>query len=180
MSEAKYFDRDGLRLHYVDQGDGAPVVMVHGNPTWSFYYRRWVDALKDRFRVIVPDHIGCGLSDKPGDDRYSYRLEDRAADLEALLDSLEIRSDITLVAHDWGGMIAMHYAVKHPERIRRIILLNTSAFHLPTSKPMPLSLRLARGPIGAFLVKYSFTFSGAHLQRAEHDCDDKADDQPAE
>jgi len=158
-----YFERDGLRLHYLDEGQGAPIVMVHGNPTWSFYFRRWVTALKDRYRVIVPDHIGCGLSDKPGDDRYPYRLERRAADLEALLDSLGIDSDITLVAHDWGGMIAMHYAVSHPQRVRRIILLNTAAFHLPESKSMPISLRLARGPIGALLVRGMNLFSRGTL-----------------
>ena len=161
--KSHFLERDGLRLHYVDEGAGEPVVMVHGNPTWSFYYRRWVDALKNRYRVIVPDHIGCGLSDKPGDDRYPYRLERRAADLEALLDSLGIDSDITLVAHDWGGMIAMHYAVSHPERVRRIILMNTAAFHLPASKSMPLSLRLARGPIGALLVRGMNLFSRGAL-----------------
>jgi len=157
--ESHFFERDGIRLHYLDEGAGEPVVMVHGNPTWSFYYRRWVTALKDRYRVIVPDHIGCGLSDKPGDDGYPYRLERRAADLEALLDSLQVRGNITLVAHDWGGMIAMHYAVSHPDRVRRIILLNTAAFHLPANKSIPMSLRLARSPIGALLVRGMNLFS---------------------
>jgi len=165
-----YFERDGIRLHYLDEGEGSPVVMVHGNPTWSFHYRRWVTALKDRYRVIVPDHIGCGLSDKPGDDRYPYRLERRAADLEALLDSLRVDSDITLVAHDWGGMIAMHYAVSHPARVRRIILLNTAAFHLPATKSMPLSLRLARGPIGALLVRGMNLFSHGVIARGLKRC----------
>ena len=82
------FDRDGLRLHYLDEGEGEPVVMVHGNPTWSFYYRKLVEALTGSYRTIVPDHIGCGLSDKPGDDRYAYTLESRVDDLEALLDHL--------------------------------------------------------------------------------------------
>ena len=102
-----YFERDGLRLHYLDEGQGAPIVMVHGNPTWSFYFRRWVTALRDRYRVIVPDHIGCGLSDKPGDDRYPYRLKRRAADLEAPSDSLGIDSDTPLAAHDGAGMTAL-------------------------------------------------------------------------
>mgnify|MGYP000665191076 CR=1 FL=1 len=64
-----------LRMHYLDEGDGPVILMLHGNPTWSFYYRNLVLALRDRYRCIVPDHIGCGLSDKPGDDRYDYRLE---------------------------------------------------------------------------------------------------------
>src|SRR5205807_5294635 len=101
---------DGLRYHYVDEGSGDPVVMVHGNPTWSFYFRGLIAGLRDRCRVVAPDHIGCGLSDKPSDERYSYRLERRADDLAALLDHLGIRERITLVLHDWGGMIGMTWA----------------------------------------------------------------------
>ena len=77
----KRLDLDGLGYHYLDEGTGAPVVMVHGNPSWSFYYRNLVLALRDRYRCIVPDHIGCCLSDKPGDDRYEYSLSRRVADL---------------------------------------------------------------------------------------------------
>ena len=72
-----YFDRDGLKLHYLDEGAGDPVVMVHGNPSWSIYYRNLVTALKDTHRCIVPDHIGCGLSDKPTDEQYTYTMESR-------------------------------------------------------------------------------------------------------
>ena len=68
--EGKILDLDGLRYHYLDEGDGPPVVIVHGNPTWSFYYRDLVRGLRERYRIIVPDHIGCGLSDKPDDSRY--------------------------------------------------------------------------------------------------------------
>src|SRR5512137_1165151 len=114
-----YLDLDGLRLHYLDEGSGEPVVMLHGNPTWSFYYRNLVLALRDKYRCIVPDHIGCGMSDKPGDDRYDYTLQSRVDDLEALLDSLGVTNGITLVVHDWGGMIGMAYATRHPERIKR-------------------------------------------------------------
>ena len=77
------FDRGGLRLHYLDEGEGEPVVMVHGNPTWSFYYRNWSRRCAPRYRTIVPDHIGCGLSDKPDDARYDYTLASRVDDLEA-------------------------------------------------------------------------------------------------
>jgi haloalkane dehalogenase len=124
----RFFDRGGgIRMHYVDEGAGEPVVMVHGNPTWSFYFRHLVIALRDRHRCIVPDHVGCGLSDKPGDDGYAYVLGSRVDDLEALLDSLDVKRDITLVVHDWGGMIGFAYATRHPERIRRIVLLNTAS-----------------------------------------------------
>src|SRR5207248_8010381 len=116
-----FFDRAGLRLHYLDEGAGEPIVMLHGNPTWSFYYRNLVLALRDGYRCIVPDHIGCGRSDKPGDKRYSYALEQRVRDVGELLDHLGLTQNITLVLHDWGGMIGMAYAVQHAERIRRLI-----------------------------------------------------------
>jgi cis-3-alkyl-4-acyloxetan-2-one decarboxylase len=151
--QGHFLERDGLRYHYLDEGAGEPVVMLHGNPTWSFYYRNLVLALRDSYRTIVPDHIGCGRSDKPDDARYAYRLEQRVRDVEALLDHLGVTKDITLVLHDWGGMIGMAYAVRHPERIRRLVILNTAAFHLPKTKPLPWSLRLCRSPLlGPILV----------------------------
>ena len=153
-------DLDGLRYHYLDEGSGDPVVMVHGNPSWSFYYRNLVLALRDRYRCIVPDHMGCGLSDKPGDDRYDYTLSRRVDDLEKLLDHLGIRQNITLVLHDWGGMIGMAFAVRHPERIRRLVILNTAAFPLPKEKPFPLALKICRDTwLGTLLVRGFNAFS---------------------
>jgi haloalkane dehalogenase len=155
-----YFDLDGLALHYLDEGHGEPVVMLHGNPSWSYYYRDLVLALRDRYRCIVPDHIGCGLSEKPGDDRYDYTLSRRAADLERLLDHLAIAAGITLVLHDWGGMIGMTCAVRNPSRIKRLVILNTAAFHLPKEKRIPFALRLCRDTLlGAFLVRGLNAFS---------------------
>src|SRR5262245_40625611 len=149
-----FLDRSGVRMHYLDEGSGPPVVMVHGNPTWSFYFRNLVQALRDDYRTVVPDHIGCGLSDKPGDDRYEYTLDRRVADLEALLDSLGLTSNLTLVLHDWGGMIGMAFASRHPERIRRLVILNTAAFLLPAGKRLPRSLWLVRNtPLGPLLVR---------------------------
>jgi cis-3-alkyl-4-acyloxetan-2-one decarboxylase len=153
-------DRDGLRLHYLDEGEGEPVVMVHGNPTWSFYYRNLVEALAGQYRTIVPDHIGCGLSDKPDDSKYAYTLKSRVDDLEALLDHLEVDRGITLVVHDWGGMIGMTYASRHPERIARLVILNTGAFPLPASKPFPWALWLCRNTkLGAWLVRGGNAFA---------------------
>ena len=147
-------DLDGLAYHYLDEGSGAPVVMLHGNPTWSYIYRNLVRALRDRYRTVVPDHMGCGLSDKPPDTRYDYTLERRVRDLEALLDHLGVTQDITLVLHDWGGMIGMTYAHRHPERIRGLVILNTAAFHLPASKAVPWQFKLCRTPLlGAILVR---------------------------
>ena len=145
-----FLDRGGLRYHYLDEGAGEPIVMVHGNPTWSFYYRDLVTAFRGRYRVVVPDHIGCGLSDKPGDDRYTYRLASRVEDLTALLDHLRIDRNVTLVLHDWGGAIGMAWAARHPERVARLVILNTAAFPLPASRRLPWSLRIVRDlpPVG--------------------------------
>lgn len=148
------WDRDGLRLHYLDEGQGDPVVMVHGNPTWSFYYRRLVEALSPSYRTIVPDHIGCGLSDKPDDSRYDYTLQSRVDDLEGLLDHLGVKENITLVLHDWGGMIGSTYAARHPDRIARIVAMNTAAFHMPSDKKFPKTLSLFRDtPLGAITAR---------------------------
>ena len=147
-------DRSGLNLHYLDEGQGEPVVMVHGNPTWSFYYRRLVERLSPVYRTVVPDHIGCGYSDKPDDARYAYTLASRVDDLEALLDDLGIDRNVTLVMHDWGGMIGMTYAARHPERIARLVVMNTAAFHMPRAKSLPWALGVCRDtPIGSWLVR---------------------------
>jgi cis-3-alkyl-4-acyloxetan-2-one decarboxylase len=148
-----FFDRPGGRLHYLDEGKGDPIVMLHGNPTWSFYYRNVILALRDYYRCIAPDHIGCGMSDKPPESRYDYSLKSRIDDLEALLEHLDITSNITLILQDWGGMIGMAFAARHPERIKRIIATNTGAFPLPKTKRFPFSLWLGRNTrLGAWLI----------------------------
>jgi cis-3-alkyl-4-acyloxetan-2-one decarboxylase len=161
--QSHYFEHSGkIRQHYVDEGTGDPVVMVHGNPTWSFYFRSLVEALRGSHRTIVPDHIGCGYSDKPTDAQYAYTLEQRVADLTTLLDHLGIKERITLVLHDWGGMIGMGYASQFPERISRIILSNTSAFHLPATKSFPIALKICRDtPVGSILVRGMNAFSAS-------------------
>ncbi|WP_369682038.1 alpha/beta fold hydrolase [Malonomonas rubra] len=152
--ESHFLPLNQLKYHYLDEGQGNPVVMLHGNPSWSFYYRNLVAELREQYRVIVPDHIGCGLSDKPADSLYAFTLKQRVDDLEALLEHLDIKSNITLVVHDWGGMIGMAFATRHPERIARLVILNTAAFHLPQSKPLPTALRICRDTqFGAFLVQ---------------------------
>lgn len=151
--EGRAIDRPGGRLHFLDEGSGDPVVMLHGNPTWSFYYRNLVLALRDRYRCVVPDHIGCGLSDKPPESRYDYSLKSRIEDLDALLDHLGVTSNVTLVLHDWGGMIGMAYAARYPDRIKRIVASNTGAFPLPPAKPFPWSLWLGRNTqLGKWLI----------------------------
>ena len=153
----------GQRMHYLDEGprDAPIVLMVHGNPTWSFYYRNLVIALRDRFRCIVPDHIGCGLSDKPGDDQYSYTLARRISDLGALMEDVESNSPIHLVVHDWGGMIGFGWAAERPEQIASMVVANTAAFPLPKEKKFPPALRLVRNSVvGALMVQGLNAFSG--------------------
>ena len=145
----------GHRMHYVDEGpsDAPVVLMLHGNPTWSFYWRRLISALSPTHRVIAPDHIGCGKSDKPGDEAYAYRLEQRVQDIESLVGQLGLH-DITLAVHDWGGMIGMGWAHRHPGLVARLVVLNTAAFPMPSTKRLPASLWLARDTkAGALLVR---------------------------
>lgn len=160
--------RNGLRYHYLDEGQGEPVVMLHGNPTWSFHYRSLVQALSGHHRCVVPDHIGMGLSEKAGDHQYDYRLASRVDDLEALIEHLGLAQGpkLTLVMHDWGGMIGMTYASRHPERIGRLVLMNTAAFHLPDDMRLPMALRALRvSPFGAVAVRglNAFARAAAHV-----------------
>jgi pimeloyl-ACP methyl ester carboxylesterase len=153
-------------MHVVDEGSGDPVVMVHGNPSWSFLYRGLVAALRDRYRCIVPDHVGMGLSDRPRDRDYAYTLRTRVDDLEALLDHLGVKSRVTLVLHDWGGMIGMAWAARHPDRVARIVVLNTAAFRRPEGKPLPAELRWVRDtPLGPFLVRGCDLFVRGSVRR---------------
>jgi pimeloyl-ACP methyl ester carboxylesterase len=160
--EAHYLDRDGLRYHYVDEGPRETkraIVMLHGNPSWSFYYRELIRALSPQRRAIAPDHIGCGRSDKPDDRRYHYTLASRVDDLNRLVEHLGLEQ-ITLVVHDWGGMIGMAWATQHPQRVERLVVMNTAAFPLPRTKSFPPALALARLPlVGAVLVRGFNAFS---------------------
>jgi haloalkane dehalogenase len=145
---------NGLSQSYLDEGDGDPVVMLHGNPSWSYYWRKLVLGLRDRYRCIVPDHIGMGLSDKPDDAHYAYTLQSRVDDLERLLDSLRLGDNITLAVHDWGGMIGFGWALAHSARVKRLVVLNTASFPLPAAKAMPWQLRLGRDSmVGAGLIR---------------------------
>jgi haloalkane dehalogenase len=141
---SRYLDRDGLNYHYIDEGRGDPILMVHGNPTWSFFYRSLIEAFRSDYRVIAPDHMGCGLSDKPPAGRYDFRLQSRIEDLQALMHHLNPARPVTLIVHDWGGMIGLAWALEHLNRIGRVIIMNTAGFFPPRGKPIPLRLRLIR------------------------------------
>ncbi len=139
----------GARMSYVDEGEGnEAVLMLHGNPTWSFYYRELVQAVAPGLRCIAPDHIGMGLSDKPQD--YPYTLATRIDDIAALVADLKLEK-VHLVVHDWGGAIGMGMAARHPHLIGRLVILNTGAFPSPH---IPTSIAICRWPgIGSLLVR---------------------------
>lgn len=120
--ESHYMDLEPGRLHYVDEGQGRPLVMLHGNPEWSFSYRHPIKGLSDRYRCLAPDYFGFGLSDKPVG--WSYRPADHTRVVEAFIDSLELE-DFTLVGNDWGGPIGLDYVTRNPENVHSIVLMNT-------------------------------------------------------
>ena len=136
-----YFDLGPYKYHYVDEGVGETLVFLHGNPTWSFYYRTLIKEFKNKYRCIAPDHIGCGLSDKPQD--YNYTLSNHIENIENLVDFLQLKN-ITLLMHDWGGAVGMGLAVRKPDLIKRLVIFNTAAF---TSSHIPLCIDLMRKPL---------------------------------
>ena len=161
--KSHYLTVGGHRYHYVDEGSGPVLLMVHGNPTWSFYFRELIAALCDRYRVVAVDHIGCGLSDKPPPGVYSYRLQSRIDDLRGLIEQLDLEQ-ITLVAHDWGGAIGMGAAVASRERFARFILFNTGAF---LGGRCPWRIRVCRIPLlGRLAVQGLNLFARAAVRMA--------------
>jgi haloalkane dehalogenase len=132
---------EGLKYHYLDEGAGPPLLFVHGNPTWSFYWRNLILGLREQYRCVAVDHIGCGLSDKPQD--YRYTLSQHIANLKSLVETLDLR-DATLVAHDWGGAIGLGTVLELPERFSRIVLFNTGAFPPPF---IPWRIGICKTPV---------------------------------
>ena len=153
--KGRRLDLGGHWMHYLDEGQGETVLMVHGNPTWSFYFREVVKMLAPTHRCIAPDHIGMGLSDRPDDSRYDYTLKSRVDDLEKLMEHAAPKGPVTLLVHDWGGMIGMSWAARHPERIKAIVALNTSCFRLPPEKNFPGTLTLLRGSLSGIPIRLS-------------------------
>lgn len=147
---------NGAAMHYVDVGTGPVVMMLHGNPTWSFYFRNIIKELTEAgFRCVVPDHIGCGLSDKPQD--YEYTLAQRIEDVEGLIDHLGIKQ-FSLVVHDWGGAIGCGLAGRRPHALQKLVLLNTGAFR---SKRIPFRIAAIKIPvIGEFVIRAMNGFAG--------------------
>jgi haloalkane dehalogenase len=157
----------GARMNYIDTAPAddraEAVLMLHGNPTWSFYYRELVAALAPIRRCIAPDHVGMGLSEKP--ENCAYTLESRINDLTALVSKLGLKR-VHLVVHDWGGAIGFGFAVRNPHLIGRIVILNTAAF---TSNLIPSRIALCRAPaIGPLIVRGLNGFAGPATWMSMH------------
>ena len=157
----RYCQINGHSMAYLDEGEGPVVVMLHGNPSWSYLYRNMVRALRNRYRCIVPDHLGCGFSDKPQE--YPYRLANHIHNLESLLERIGV-DRCTLIIHDWGGAIGMGWAGRHAQQVKGVVVLNSAAF---LSDRMPLRIALCRWPrLGSLLVRGFNGFARAAVHMA--------------
>ena len=147
---SNWLEIGNLRYHYIDEGprDAPVILMVHGNPTWSFYYRTLIHGLKDNYRIIAPDHIGCGLSDKPQD--YDYTIQQHIDNLESLVSHLNLK-EFVVACHDWGGAISFGYAINYPENVKAFVIFNTAAFSFPK---VPKRIKVCRpNKLGGFFVR---------------------------
>jgi pimeloyl-ACP methyl ester carboxylesterase len=158
---------NGFAMHYVDEGQGEPVVMLHGDPTWGYLFRRFIPPLAARYRCIVPDQMGMGKSEVP-QDAARYHLAGHISNLETLLLDLDLQN-ITLVLHDWGGPVGMGFATRHPERIKRLVLLNTWAFAEWPGGPFPRLVELIRSERGeAFILRRNGYLEPAIVGSTQH------------
>jgi haloalkane dehalogenase len=156
-----FFQTPAGKMHYVDEGSGEPIVFVHGNPSWSFEFRKQILAFSGTNRCIAPDHIGFGLSDKPGD--WTYLPEEHAKNLGLLLESLRI-TGISLVVGDWGGPIGLSYALDHPEKIKNLIITNTWLWSVRSDWYYQVFSGFVGGPVGRWLIINRNFFAGTLLR----------------
>jgi haloalkane dehalogenase len=147
--QSNFMEFDLGRMHYIDEGKGESIVMLHGNPTWSFLYRYLVKGFSDKYRCIAPDYFGFGLSAKPR--KWSYLPKEQSKYIAQLIDKLEIK-DITLIVQDWGGPIGLSYALKNPGNIKRLVIMNTWMWSVKDDFHFRLYSRLMGGPFGRFLI----------------------------
>lgn len=146
----RYHEVNGFAMHFVDEGAGEPIVLVHGDPTWGYLWRQFIAPLSRHRRCIVPDHMGMGKSGA-AEEPYPYRLRHHVANLESLLLHLDLH-EMTLVLHDWGGPVGLGFATRHPERIKRLVLMNTWAFAPWPGGPFPRLIELIRSDKGEKFV----------------------------
>jgi haloalkane dehalogenase len=145
-----YYDTSAGRMFYIDEGKGDVLLFLHGNPAWSFTYRKLIKKLSGSYRCIAVDYIGFGLSDKP--EGWTYLPKDHAAYIETFIKYLQLKN-ITLVLNDWGGPIGMHYAVAHPDNIKSLVIFNTWAWSVKGNKYYEQFSGFMGGPVGRFLIR---------------------------
>lgn len=148
--ESHFIELPMGRMHYVDEGEGEPILMLHGNPTWSFLYRHLIKGLSGKYHCVAPDYIGFGLSDKP--EEWSYLPEDHAKNITTLIERLGLRG-ITLAMYDWGGPIGLSYAIENPANVRRVIITNTWMWSVRGDPHYERFSAFMGGPVGRFLIR---------------------------
>ena len=154
-----YFDNKGHRLHYIDEGKGETLLFVHGTPSWSFDFRNVIKKLKKGYRCIAIDHIGFGLSDKSKD--YDYSTLNHSHTLEKFVEEKQLNS-LTLVVHDFGGPIGLHFAMRHPEKVKRLVILNSWLWSSQADPDFIKFSKVLKSPLLPFLYRY-FNFSARFL-----------------
>lgn len=146
-----YFQIDGHRLHYIDEGKGQTLLFVHGTPSWSFDFRNVIKELRGNFRCLAIDHMGFGLSDKP--ERYDYSTRNHSKTLERFVSGLQL-DNITLVLHDFGGPIGIDFALRHPEKVKRLVILNSWLWSSENDPEFIKLKRILKSPLLPFLYRY--------------------------
>jgi haloalkane dehalogenase len=160
--ESHFLDLEMGKMHYVDEGGGEPILMIHGNPAWSFLYRHLIRGLSGKYRCIAVDHIGFGLSDKPW--QWSYYPEDHAKNLARLIETLNLRG-LTLMVQDWGGPIGLSYAIKSPANVKRLVIMNTWMWSVRGDPYYERFSRFMGGPVGRFLIRRFNFFARVLMKR---------------
>lgn len=158
--ESHYIEISGRQMHYVDEGSGRPILMVHGTPTWSFMYRKLIKGLSDSYRVIAPDNLGFGLSEQP----YEGVPQTHAENLTEFIEKLDLK-DITLVVHDFGGPIGLSYAINNPDNVRNMVLFNTWMWSREDEPAIQALSFILGGSVGKFLYT-QLNFSARFLLRS--------------
>lgn len=146
--KSHFLELEAGKMHYIDEGEGSPIVMIHGTPSWSFLYRNLIKILRKKYRCIALDLIGFGLSDKPED--FSYKPRAHAENFEKLMDHLQLK-DITLLVHDFGAPIGLAYAIKHSDNVKRIAMINSWTWSLSKHQTFTKTSKYLVGPLGKFL-----------------------------
>jgi haloalkane dehalogenase len=158
-----FFKTPAGNIHYVDEGSGEPIVFVHGNPAWSFEFRKLIKEFSKTNRCIAADMIGFGLSDKPTD--YSYLPQEQARNLDLFLESLSLEN-ITMVVGDWGGPVGLSYALDHPEKIKNIVITNTWLWSVRNDWHFQIFSKFVGGPIGRWLIRNRNFFADTIVRSA--------------